>query len=534
MKTTFYLFTFLTFSFSFSVASQNAFNFFSEADMFFKEACQNQRVDYKNAAKSDRLQKLVDYIAQHEIIENEKKAYLINAYNLFVIHKTSRSIPFKSPSDDGGFFTDKSQVLNGKNVSLNSIENGILRPKYKDPRLHFVLVCGAVSCPPIANYAYTPENLHMQLDKQTVAALNDASFVYDKKKEKTVYLSQIFEWYKSDFGKNNQEVIEYINNYRVTDFASDAKVKFYPYNWQLNSQSNPIHNNQSTFSSSEPEQQNLQLYTAGSLLGKGKLDLTLFNTMYTETKQNWLGVDYSGYRTTFMTHLFQVTLGVSKNKRINLGLDISLRNSGKSTDSTVNGLRTAFAYTNNDSTRFGITSVGFRVKIQPFKDVSHFTLQSTISGPTVKHPEGFNGPSQQNLFWADWNRITWWNQLYYTKNFGKFQLFTELDFLYRFRINKDQIGMLDIPMNVFLSYFPTKKITVYAMTQHVPRFTNDIDQNSPATDWVIPSNYTASGVGFKYQLLSNLNLELLYTNFWRSKNAGLGSTFNLGIKFLTK
>ena len=235
-----------------------------------------------------------------------------------------------------------------------------------------------------------------------------------------------------------------------------------------------------------------------------------------------------------MTHLFQITMGVSKNKRLNLGLDISLRSSGSSTDSTVSGVKNTFSYTNNDSTRFGITSVGLRVKWQPFKNINDFTIQSTVLGPTIKHPEGFNGPSQQNLFWADWNRITWWNQLFYTKNFRKFQLFTELDFLYRFRINKDQIGMLDIPMNVFLSYFPTHKITIYAMTQHVPRLTNNIDQNSPSTDWVIPSNYTASGVGFKYQLLSNLNLEFLYTNFWRSRNAGLGSTFNIGVKYLTK
>ena len=95
--------------------------------------------------------------------------------------------------------------------------------------------------------------------------------------------------------------------------------------------------------------------------------------------------------------------------------------------------------------------------------------------------------------------------------------------------------MLDLPASVFLSYFPTRKITIYAMTQHVHRFTNDIAPQDPTvTDWVIPANYTASGLGFKYQVLPNLNLELLYTNFWRGQNSGLGNTFNLGIKFLTR
>ena len=110
-----------------------------------------------------------------------------------------------------------------------------------------------------------------------------------------------------------------------------------------------------------------------------------------------------------------------------------------------------------------------------------------------------------------------------------------MDFLFRFKRNESQIGMLDLPASVFLSYFPTKRITFYAMTQHVHRYTNNIDPDNPiVTDWVVPMNYTASGVGFKYQVLSNLNIELLYTNFWRGRNSGLGNTFNLGIKFLTK
>ena len=93
----------------------------------------------------------------------------------------------------------------------------------------------------------------------------------------------------------------------------------------------------------------------------------------------------------------------------------------------------------------------------------------------------------------------WWNQFFYTKSFGKFQVFAEFDMLFRFKIYEEQIGMLDLPMSAFFSYFPTNKITIYAMTQHVPRFTNDYNPDI-TTDWVIPSNYTASGLGFKYQI----------------------------------
>ena len=237
-----------------------------------------------------------------------------------------------------------------------------------------------------------------------------------------------------------------------------------------------------------------------------------------------------------MTHLLQVTYGITKNKRVNIGFDLTFRSSGFSTDSTFSGIGNAFTYENTPESRIGITSAGLRVKVQPFKHVADFTIQSTFSLPTIKHPEGFyTANSEDNLSWADWDRYTWWNQFFYAKTYGDFQLFAEMDFLFRFKRNESQIGMLDLPASVFLSYFPTKRITLYAMTQHVQRYTNNIDPDNPIiTDWVIPMNYTASGLGFKYQVLPNLNIELLYTNFWRGRNTGLGNTFNLGIKFLTK
>jgi len=276
---------------------------------------------------------------------------------------------------------------------------------------------------------------------------------------------------------------------------------------------------------------NIQTFNAGTLLSKGQMDFTSFNSMYTETKSNWMGVDYSGFRGTFATSLFQWTIGIDKKRRFNVGLDLNLRANGRAaSDSSFSAVNRAFGFTNTDSTRFGLTSIGVRVKIQPFKEVSNFSIQSTLLAPVVQHSEG-----NESLFWADWNRITWWNQLYYSKAFGKFQLFTELDFLFRFKTNKTQIVSLDTPISAFFSYFPTKKITIYVMSQHLHRFTNDIEPQNPIiTDWIIPASYTTSGFGFKYQVSNSLNLELLYSNFWRSQNAGQGSTFNLGIKYITK
>lgn len=521
------------------LGASQSFDFFQKTDEFLHTHSANGKMDYKAIQSDPTFPKLMSYIAENESPAGKEKAYLINAYNLFVIDKVVKAYPMNSPMDDGGFFTDKDNLLNGKNISLDYLENGVLRKEHADPRLHFVLVCGAIGCPPITNFAYTPEKLDEQLERQTKIALNNDAFVYEKKGEKTVYLSEIFSWYTEDFGKNMKEVVQYINGYRTTPFDETFKVRHYPYNWTLNDKTKVSKPTMNKGEEAPLDQAtNLQQFTAGSLLGRGKMDFTLFNTLYTENKNDWMGQEFSGYRATFVTHLLQYTIGVSKNKRINLGVDLNFRSSGRSSDSTFAGVSQAFAYKNHDSSRVGLTSVGLRVKIQPFKSVQDFSIQSTFMMPTVVAPEGRPADASQGvsgLYWADWDRYTWWNQIFYSKTFGKFQLFTELDLLFRFRRNKSQIGMLDMPVSAFFSYFPTKKITVYAMTQHVHRFTNNITPNDPVvTDWVVPSSYTASGLGFKYQFLPNLNVELLYTNFWRGRNSGLGQTFNLGIKFLTK
>ena len=531
-------FSFLLFALTISSGfAQSDFDFFDSADDLFAAHCTDGKVNYTALKADANLPLLIEFAASNASPDGREKSYLINVYNLFVISKIVSSYPIGSPMDDSGFFTDKSFILNGEKISLDHLENGILRKDHADPRLHFALVCGAVGCPPITHFAYREADLDTQLDQQARLSLNNDAFVYSMEDNKSIYLSEIFKWYEEDFGKNKKEVIAYINGFRTAQFDDSYRVQYYPYDWTLNDAAAlPFDQDILAHIPAGNNTTNLQQFTAGSLLGKGKADITLFNTMYTENHQDWKGQAISGYRATFMTHLLQVTYGITKNKRINVGLDISFRSSGRSNDSTISGVAPAFAYKNAPDSRVGITSAGVRVKVQPFKNVADFSIQSTFSMPTIKHPEGYytSNPSE-NLYWADWDRNTWWNQIFYTKTFGDFQLFTEMDFLFRFRRDESQIGMLDLPASVFLSYFPTKRITVYAMTQHVHRFTNDIDPDNPVvTDWVIPMNYTASGIGFKYQVLSNLNLEILYTNFWRGRNSGLGNTFNFGIKFLTR
>ncbi len=517
------LFLITLLSLNYSLNAQT--DFFSEADAFFKANVINNRVDYSKI-KSDpkQLYSLLDHIGMNEAPEAEKKAYLINAYNLLVISGIVEAYPVVSPQVIPAFFDDERYIYNGEKISLNQFEKKLLLTPYQDPRLHFVLVCGAIGCPPIISEAYRAANLEEVMDRQTRLALN-SDFIKVDQEMKRVELSEIFSWYASDFGKNSKEILQFINNYRNNPIPADYKVGHYNYDWNLNDSKVTLPT--AADRTGPATQTNLQTFTAGSLLKKNQVDYTMFNTIYTESKTNWLGDDFSGFRNTFVTHLFQVTYGISQSSRLNVGIDINLRSSGTSTDSTLNGIKEAFAYNNSSTSRFGVTSVGARLKWQPFREVTDFSIQSSVTLPTIEHPEG-----NAELYWADWDRITWWNQFFYTKSFSDFQLFAEVDLLFRFRKHNTQIGMLDIPVSAFFSYFPTNKITFYVMSQHVPRLTNNI--NSIDTDWVVPANYTASGVGAKYQISRGLNVELLYTNFWRSANNGLGNTFNLGIKYITK
>ncbi len=277
------------------------------------------------------------------------------------------------------------------------------------------------------------------------------------------------------------------------------------------------------------DDQSVQTYTAGRLLAKGKRDLTLFNSLYTESETNWMGNKFEGYRTTFSTNLLQMTWGVSENGRFNLGFDASFRNSGTvSTSDDYSGIGEAFKFQNTATSRVGLTNVGVRVRWQPFKSEENFTLQSTLSGPVIQHPEGNN-----ELYWADWNRITSWTQFFFVKDFDNSQLFLEADLLYRFPLLSSQIGHMDLPTTVIYSYFLNDKWTMYGIGQHMTRLSNHYAPQDPdITDFVIPASYTLAGAGMKYAFSKQFQLELLYSKFIRAVNSGKGESYNLGIRYL--
>ena len=161
---------------------------------------------------------------------NEKLAYWINLYNAATVKLIVDNYPTSSITNiNGGKPWDKKVVtISGKSYSLNQIENDIIRPKFKEPRIHFAVNCAAISCPKIMNSAFTADKLSYQLTKQAKAFINGSK---NSISENSIEISKIFEWYAVDFGSS---IIDYLNKYSTTTINSNATTTYNEYNWNLN------------------------------------------------------------------------------------------------------------------------------------------------------------------------------------------------------------------------------------------------------------------------------------------------------------
>ncbi len=221
-------------------ATASTADFFKDADKFLAKNVSNGKVNYKGiAANKAELNDLVATIGKMNVdkkSQNEYKAFWINAYNLLTIKGIADNYPIKQPEDVKGFFDKISYTAAGEKVTLNDIENKKIRAKLKDARIHFVLVCGAKSCPPIINKAYTPDNVNALLETQTKKAVNADYFVTVDKASKTAKVSMIMKWYKEDFVKGGQDEIAFLNKYRNDKIPTDYSIKYQEYNWDINKQ----------------------------------------------------------------------------------------------------------------------------------------------------------------------------------------------------------------------------------------------------------------------------------------------------------
>ncbi|MFK7832013.1 MAG: DUF547 domain-containing protein [Winogradskyella sp.] len=234
------LYTFLfALSLTITMSAQNLETFLSKTNTFMNQHVKDGKVAYavihKNQTELNDILEIGEGISIQKSDVNNYQAFWINAYNIAVIKGVIDNYPTKSPLDNKGFFDKTTYNLGGKTITLNDIEHKLLRGNFKDARFHFVLVCGAIGCPPLIDKAYMPNTLDAQLEEQTKIAIN-GSFLKVNAKKKKVEASKIMEWYKEDFTMNGTTEIDFINAYRTEKIPENAKLSYFEYNWNLNKQ----------------------------------------------------------------------------------------------------------------------------------------------------------------------------------------------------------------------------------------------------------------------------------------------------------
>lgn len=203
-------------------------------------------VDYRGIARPEGRQALTAYLKAVAIarIDGEgnprsQLAAWINAYNALAIQGV---LDGGSPATLWGryaFFRQAKHPVFGRELSLEALENEVIRKEFQDPRIHFALVCASKSCPPLRAEAYSGPKLDQQLDDQAFTFLADVSKNRFERAAKTMWLSSIFKWYQADFERAAGSVPAYVARFappaeRGWLTGPGVSTKHLDYDWSLN------------------------------------------------------------------------------------------------------------------------------------------------------------------------------------------------------------------------------------------------------------------------------------------------------------
>ncbi len=226
---------------------------------------QEGRVDYaalrRDRAALDRHVAAVSAVdaAQLASFSREQRlAYWINVYNAFVLVTVLDAYPIERGSLVGlafpansiwqipGAFKGTRFLAGGRRVSLDDIEHKIVRPEFREPRIHMALVCAARGCPILRSEPYTATTLERMLDESTRRYLADRvhGARYDAAQNQ-LFVSSIFKWFKEDFvapsgGNAAAGVREFIARHSPDAASASAirtrmpRIRYLDYDWTLN------------------------------------------------------------------------------------------------------------------------------------------------------------------------------------------------------------------------------------------------------------------------------------------------------------
>jgi hypothetical protein len=203
------------------------------------------KVDYagfqSEEAKLDQYLDLLQGVDPKTISGKEQFAFYANAYNAWTIKLILTKYPDITSIKELGIFNTgpwKKKVvrLRGETVSLDHIEHDILRPRFKDPRVHFAINCAAKSCPPLGSEPFLAEKLDQQLDDVTRSFINNPQSY--RLEGRNLHVSRIFKWFSEDF---NEDALSFFIKYangelkkKLEPQPEKINIKYLAYDWSLN------------------------------------------------------------------------------------------------------------------------------------------------------------------------------------------------------------------------------------------------------------------------------------------------------------
>jgi hypothetical protein len=210
-----------------------------------KKYVKNGVVNYQGLkseeAKLDQYLEVLENTDTGVLPRNEQFAFYINAYNAWTIKLILSGYPgLKSIKDLGSLFRSpwKKKIcrIDGDIITLDDVEHNILRPRFKDPRIHFAVNCASKGCPPLRSEPYRGSILNQQLDDSAKTFINNPAF--NRLEGRILYVSKIFDWFADDF---NKDIIGFFLKYggeslrrQLEAKRAQINVKYLDYDWSLN------------------------------------------------------------------------------------------------------------------------------------------------------------------------------------------------------------------------------------------------------------------------------------------------------------
>jgi len=206
------------------------------------------RVAYADVTPDD-LARLDRYLAAVQSVDpttlnrNEQLAFWTNLYNARTVRLILEQYPVKSIRNiKSGLFSAgpwgrSILTVNGRDLSLNDVESGIVRPVWKEPRIHYIFNCAAIGCPNLGREAYRGATIDAQMTAAARAYVNDprGAMIDD---DGDLIVSKIFSWYRADFGGSEAAVAEELRRHAapalLTGLEGRNDIDGYRYDWALN------------------------------------------------------------------------------------------------------------------------------------------------------------------------------------------------------------------------------------------------------------------------------------------------------------